>query len=45
MVELLLREFGRLIKETAAHHFIGYYISGYLAAGRYPVLNFKASIV
>ncbi len=33
-----------IIKETAAYHFIGYYIGGYERAGRYAVFNFKALI-
>ncbi len=34
----------RLIKETAACYFIGYYIGGYLRAGQYRIINFKTNI-
>ncbi len=38
------RQLERLIKETAAYYFIGYYIREYQHAGRYTIVNFKANI-
>ncbi len=38
------RRLGRLIKETAACYFIGYYVGRFWHAGQHSIINFKANI-